>query len=349
MIHHSESRHSIVRLLMRLLAAGCFAAIVSLPLVPSAQWPILPPWQSASGPGGADYPWTQTTTTKYTNAQDPDLTYWIVAPRGWKGPGAAPTRVPLVVFLHGWGANDPFYYQYWIGHLARKGRIVVFPTFQNLTTLWFSFAPKAIVSIQQAMSQIDAGTPGANGLFLDSIAGMTVIGHSAGATTAINVAAQYAAARLPQPRALLLVNPANSFLDASLAGVPSATLLDCIVGDDDNVVGRTGCDAVWDKTGHISAANRNYIWMNSDAHGWPGLLAGHFVAPTLNALAFNGMWKLGDALADCVAYQTECATAVGGGSQQTGLGSWSDGVPIRPLSVTTQKPLCPAGSHATGC
>ena len=75
----------------------------------------------------------------------------------------------------------------------------------------------------------------------------------------------------------------------------------------------------------------------------------HDLAPTLNALAFNGIWKLGDALADCGSYQTECATAVGGGIQLTGMGSWSDGVPIRPLSVTTQKPMCPAGSHATGC
>jgi pimeloyl-ACP methyl ester carboxylesterase len=348
MIHQRDSRGSIGHLLINVLAASCFAAIVSLPAVPRAQWRPLPPWQSASGPGGGDYPWAQTTATKYVNAQDPDLTYWIVAPREWKGAGAAPTRMPLVVFLHGWGANDPVYYQYWLGHLARKGRIVVFPMYQNPTTLSFLFASKAIVSIQQALSQIAAGTPGANGLLVDPIAGMTVIGHSAGATTGINVAARYAASRLPQPRALLLVNPANAILDASLAGVPSTALLDCVVDDEDDVVGRTGCDAVWDKTGHIGA-NRNYIWMYSDAHGWPPLVANHFVVGILNALAFNGMWKLGDALADCAAYQTECATAVGGGIQQTSVGWWSDGVPIRPLSVTTQKPMCPAGSRAAGC
>jgi hypothetical protein len=178
---------------------------------------------------------------------------------------------------------------------------------------------------------------------------MTVIGHSAGATTGINMAARYAASRLPQPRALLLVNPADWMLDANLAGVPSTTLLDCIVADADDVVGRKGCDAVWDKTGHIGAANRNYIWMHSDAHGRPELTANHFVVGILNALAFNGVWKLGDAIADCAVYQTECASAIGGGIQQTNLGSWSDGVPIRPLSVTTQKPMCPAGSRAAGC
>jgi len=334
---------------MKFLAACSFAAIVLLPVVSSAQWQPLPPWQSPTGPGGGDYPWAQVTAAQYTNTQDPDLTYWIVAPQGWKGAGAAPAQVPLVVFLHGWGANEPVYYQYWLAHLARKGRIVVFPMYQNSTTFSFLFAAKAIFSIQQAMSQIAAGTPGANGLLLDTTAGMTVIGHSFGATTGINVAARYAANRLPRPRALLLLNPVNSMLDASLAGVPSNTLLDCVVGDADDIVGRTGCDAVWDKTTHIRSANRNYIWMYSDAHGSPALVANHFVPTILNALAFNGMWKLGDALADCAAYQTECATAVGGGVQQTSMGWWSDGVPVHPLTVTTQKPVCPAGSTAAGC
>jgi pimeloyl-ACP methyl ester carboxylesterase len=349
MIRQSNARYSLVRFSMRFLTACCFVAIVSLPVVSHAEWPVLPPWQSASGPGGADYPWTQATGTEYINTQDPDLTYWIVAPKGWKGAGAAPAHVPLVVFLHGWGANHPVYYQYWLAHLARKGRIVVFPVYQNATTLSFLFASKAIASIQQAISEIGAGTPGANGLFLDPIAGMTVIGHSAGATTGINVAARCAASQLPQPRALLLVNPADWMLEASLADVPSTTLLDCIVGDADDVVGRIGCDAVWDKTGHISAANRNYIWMHSDTHGSPVLIANHFVVGILNALAFNGMWKLGDALVDCAADHTECATAVGGSIQQTSMGSWSDGVPIHPLSVTTEKPMCPAGSRAAGC
>jgi len=233
--------------------------------------------------------------------------------------------------------------------LARKGRIVVFPIYQSATTLSFLFSTKAIVSIQQAMSQINAGTPGANGLLLDPIAGMTIVGHSSGATTGINIAARYVAAKLPKPRALLLVNPVDWMLDASLSGLPSSTLLDCIVDDADNVVGRLGCDAVWDKTGQIPSRNRNYIWMYSDTHGSPALIANHFVVGILNALAFNGMWKLGDALADCAAYQTECATAVGGGPLQTGMGLWSDGVPVRPLQVTTQKPACPSGSGALGC
>src|SRR5262245_3257204 len=244
MIRQSHRRYSLVRLSMSFLAASCFAAIVSLPVVSHAQWAPVPPWQSASGPGGSDYPWAEATGAQYVNTQDPDLTYWIVAPRGWKGAGAAPTQVPLVVFLHGWGANQPVYYQYWLAHLARKGRIVVFPMYQNTTTFSFLFASKAIFSIQQAMSQIAAGTPGANGLLLNPAAGMTVIGHSFGATTGINVAARYAASQLPRPRALLLVNPVNSMLDASLAGIPSNTRLDCIVGDADDIVGRTGCDAV---------------------------------------------------------------------------------------------------------
>ena len=41
--------------------------------------------------------------------------------------------------------------------------------------------------------------------------------------------------------------------------------------------------------------------------------------------------------------------ALGGTAHQTSLGTWSDGVPVRPMTVSTTKPACPAGSGAKGC
>lgn len=333
------------------LALIGFALIVATPAVSRAQWwqTPLPPWQQASGPGGSDYPWAQATTTQYVNAKDGALTYWIVAPTQWRGIGSAPTQLPLVVFLHGWGANDPIFYQLWINHLARKGRIVVFPAYQTATTLPIWFASNAIASTQQAITKIGLGTPGTNGLFIDPIAGMTVVGHSFGASTGINVAARYATSRLPEPRVVFLVSPVNAMIDANLSGLPATALLECTVGNADDIAGRAGCDTIWDRTTHLRAANRNYIWMYSDSHGLPALVADHFVPVFPTALDFHGLWKLGDALVDCAVYQSECASAVGGGFQQTDMGVWSDGAPVHPLSVTTQKPGCPSGSRAAGC
>jgi pimeloyl-ACP methyl ester carboxylesterase len=345
------SRRLTTRSWSTFLAVFVFIFVIWTPAAPSAQWSLLPwpPWQQTSGPGGSDYRWAQVTTTHYVNPTNPDLAYWIVAPLQWTGSGAAPTKLPLVVFLHGWGANNPIFYQLWLNHLARKGRIVVFPIYQNPLTLSMFFASNAITATQQAMARIAPGTAGANRLFIDPAAGMSVIGHSFGAAVAVNLAARYAPSRLPIPKAVLLVNAFNSMIDPNLSGIPATTLLGCVVGDADTVTGRAGCDAIWDATGHMPATNRNYIWMYSDARGSPALAADHFIPIFPTALSFHGVWKLGDALLTCAVQQLDCAAALGGGFPQTDMGRWSDGVAVRPLSSTLQKPLCPAGSRAAGC
>ncbi|HEX4417520.1 MAG TPA: hypothetical protein VH165_06455 [Kofleriaceae bacterium] len=65
-----------------------------------------PPPQAASGPGGADYLFASSVTTFHGQTND-DLSYWTIEPRDWRGAGTTPAQVPLVVFLHGWGGNDP--------------------------------------------------------------------------------------------------------------------------------------------------------------------------------------------------------------------------------------------------
>ncbi len=331
----------------RIVLAGILAFVCSASMS-AAFGPWAPP-QPPSGPGGSDYPWAQVTTTRYVNANNNDLTYWIIAPRQWQGTGTAPTQLPLVVFLHGWGAADPGSYQTWLNHIARKGRIVVFPAYQSLATPWLFFTPNAIAATQAGLAQIAAGSAGANGLRIDPTAGMHLIGHSFGGSTAINMAARYANNRLPEPKAIVLSQPYNMAIDADLSAIPPTTLLDCIVSAADTIAGRSGCDRVWDGTAHIPAANRNYIWMNSDQHGMLPLIADHFVPVVTTALDFYGPWKLADALVDCAVYGHDCAFALGGSGLQTGMGNWSDGVAVRPLSITTSKPTCPAGSTAAGC
>jgi hypothetical protein len=40
-----------------------------------------------------------------------------------------------------------------------------------------------------------------------------------------------------------------------------------------------------------------------------------------------------DALSDCAFHSRECATALGGGPAQIDMGTWSDGVPVKPMRV----------------
>jgi pimeloyl-ACP methyl ester carboxylesterase len=53
----------------------------------------------------------------------------------------------------------------------------------------------------------------------------------------------------------------------------------------------------------------------------------------LDALDWYGTWKLFDGLTDAAFYDLNRGYALGGGSDQTFMGIWSDGVPVRRMSV----------------
>ncbi len=39
--------------------------------------------------------------------------------------------LPVVLFLHGWGATLPRNYRPWLDHLARRGNAVIYPRYQD--------------------------------------------------------------------------------------------------------------------------------------------------------------------------------------------------------------------------
>lgn len=327
--------------------AAVLTGVLLAPTAVSATTPT-PPTQPATGPGGASTPWSSATETFHANVNG-DLNYWTFVPAGWTGGGSAPTHVPIMVFLHGYGALDPSWYQDWINHETEEGNIVIYPQYQaSYLTLPSLYTSNATTATKNAITWLQANAAPAP----DLSAGMVLASHSYGGPIAVNMANEYVHDGLPTPKAIMLAEPFNQSIDSSLAGIPASTEIDCLVGDHDTNVGRTGCDAVWDRTGNV--ANRDYIWMYSDSHGSPGLTADHFApttAPnnTTNALDWYGTWKLTDGLRDCGLYGTNCAYAQGNTSQQTFMGYWSDGVAVKPLMVTTTKPPCPAGSTAIGC
>jgi pimeloyl-ACP methyl ester carboxylesterase len=55
---------------------------------------------------------------------------------------------------------------------------------------------------------------------------------------------------------------------------------------------------------------------------------------SLDALDFYGTWKLFDALTDAAFYGTNRNYALGNTPEQRFMGTWSDGVPVKPLIVT---------------
>jgi hypothetical protein len=105
---------------------------------------------------------------------------------------------------------------------------------------------------------------------------MVLVGHSAGGTVAANLADTWQAHALPVPRAMFAVEPAvDSVVPfTALDRIPASTAVACLVGDEDTVVGRGGCDTIFDHAGQVPG--KRYVWAFSDDHGAPGLAADHF-------------------------------------------------------------------------
>lgn len=311
-----------------------------LETIPSSQLTPAPtpPAQPAIGPGGADYPHAACTVTKRAIWGNDDLSYWVFEPTG-----PSPQRAPLVVFDHGWMGNDPIHYAHWLDHLCRRGNVVIFPRYQSLLTLSGFFLPNAAWSVRDALAFL--ALPGHVHPAVEQ--GMVLVGHSAGGTVAASMAGTWLSQALPFPRAVFAVEPATNRAVpyVGLAQIPAATAITCLVGNDDTVVGRQGCDDLFAGTPQVPG--RRYVWAFSDAHGTPSLAADHFapseLTPYTDALDFTLLWRLADALRDCAFANTTCAFT-------PSLGTWSDGVALTPPRITIDAiPACPAASTAVGC
>jgi predicted esterase len=155
-------------------------------------------------------------------------------------PAAAEAPLPVVLFLHGWGATEPHFYGAWIEHLARAGNAVVYPRYQES----FAEPPRqvlgnALVGIRTALEHTDVDT--------DSL---VVAGHSAGGGLAADYAAVARRVGLPPPLAVMSMYPGRAFrgIRAAIPGagpVPSGTELVVLTGADDRVVDPADARAIY--------------------------------------------------------------------------------------------------------
>jgi len=108
--------------------------------------------------------------------------------------------LPVVVFLHGWGAPDPGFYRPWLEHLALRGNAVVYPRYQDS----FVQPPRQALGNVLAALRIALARPG-----LD-LHGLVVAGHSAGGALAADYAALAPTAGLPAPEAVFAAYPGRT-------------------------------------------------------------------------------------------------------------------------------------------
>ena len=138
-----------------------------------------PPNQPTSGPGGSDYRFDQVRAERVGAPTG----FWLFSPER----AADTDPLPVVVFLHGFSAVDPFGYGAWIDHIVRRGAVLIYPEYQtkDLTqTSSAKYQPNAIAGIEAAIALLGADHAGP--VDLDSIA---IVGHSLGAVLSLNIAA----------------------------------------------------------------------------------------------------------------------------------------------------------------
>jgi pimeloyl-ACP methyl ester carboxylesterase len=319
-----------------------------------------PPDQPLSGPGGKDYAHASLTTTRVGRGAQGAILFEPADPR--------PEAAPVVVFCHGWTVLDPVHYGAWITHIVRRGYTVIYPLYQDdIRTPPREFTRHALVGTRRAYEMLRAP-----GHVAPDQRGLAFVGHSMGGLVASNLAAAGAKGQLPQPLALMSVEPGKTWPEASriafplddLSILPPELLLVAVAGEDDDFVGDTDARKVYTTATNVQPENKNYVRMFSDDHGTPALTADHRMASApggmvestgesswgqrsagagddendrgevvTNALDFYGTWKLFDGLADAVFRGVNRAYALGGTPQQRYMGEWSDRMPVRELMI----------------
>ena len=286
------------------------------------------PLQTSTGPGGAGSLYNDFVVTDLGSG---DSEVWIYEPKG------APAGAPVIDFMHGYNALSPSWYSDWLTHLVLQGNIVIFPKYQaSSTTPPSKYTPNAIAAIHTALNTLQQP-----GHVAPDLTKFAAVGHSYGGIIAANLAALASANNLPKVTALVCCDPdAGGFNTyANYALIPPGTLLLSIFGADDNFAGSADAKKIFYEATQVALTDKDFLTVQSDSHGTPTLTADHvapnaFSSGTTNALDWYGFWKWTDALTDSAFYGTYRSTALGGGADQTSMGTWSDGVPVNPALET---------------
>ncbi len=328
MLKTYKSSQVAVLLGLLLLTNFCLSPIQSNTL---STPPPSPPNQSEEGPGGSNYSHASVVRTRYNWGVDQ---YWIFEPDN-----PTPSEAPVIIFLHGWSAMFPIFYQPWIDHLVKRGNIVIYPRYQRGLYFGFEeFDDNALEAVIQAFEKLKTGSHIAPDV--DKVA---ITGHSLGGGFTAFIAAEAEKQGLPIPKAIMPVQPAiRSSQIINYSSIAEETLMLVVVGEDDTVVGAADGKQIFYGIEHIPLDKKDFIIQTTDTYGTPSLLADHMApvcifslrSPTVNAMDFFSTWKLFDALTDYAFYGTSKEYCLGNTSEQRFMGLWSDGTPVKELIVT---------------
>ena len=200
-----------------------------------------------------------------------------------------PDIAPVIVFIHGYTATSPTTYKGWIDHIVKQGSIVIYPVYQASPIASPKNFPSATVkAVQNAFDELFSEDHVRADL--DKFA---AVGHSMGGVLVADVAARAEEAGLPEVKVVMSVQPGkipSPRLD-DLSGLSPDTLLLCVVGTRDFIVGTKDAKTIYESVTQIPEENKSYVELKG---------ASHFAPVALSSLMSNDLdfflWQAFDEL-----------------------------------------------------
>ncbi len=271
--------------------------------------------------------------------------YWIFEPAD-----PVPETAPVVVFHHGWLAVNPGVYGAWIEHLARSGRVVIFPRYQtDWSTRPSEFLPNAIAAVRDALDVLETAPRHVR----PDLHRFALIGHSAGGNLSAQMAAVAAEEGLPEARAIVAMFPGEvkPLHEPDLAKIPARTLLLVAAADADLIVGDCRAREIYAEAAAIPPSHKEFLLYRSCRNGPIPLVADH-LAPTAGLTRLDsgeglfrtkqmnratvdildrfGFWRAADLTIAAGFAGLSLDEATAGGALFRDLGRWGDGTAVTP-------------------
>lgn len=262
--------------LARLLVASALA-------FPSLALGATPPAQPSSGPGGSESTVTEVTKRAVGSASAGTFVFHAT--------GAAPEPRPVVVLLHAWGATNPQVYGGLIDHLARRGYLVLYPRFQEVGRTRPADATSAAAAlVKSALAELASDAEAR-----PDLGRVALVGHSAGAGLAVNLAAMAKAEDLPIPKLVYALMPGGIAKDPKSRGVPMgdlaqidpATVLVTMIGDREHLASDRVARRMLKEAANVPPERKLFMRALSDDHGFPALSA-TLASPGSTKEAYDG-------------------------------------------------------------
>jgi dienelactone hydrolase len=254
---------------MPIFRRAVLSACAGLFLAAGAAHAATPPGQPKSGPGGAENPGVEIVKRAAGTASTGAYVFYSA--------GNPAQARPVVVLLHAWGAINPVVYGGWIDHLARRGYLVVFPVFQDIGRTRPVDATARVTKTLQAVLPGLASDPAAKA----DLTRVAMLGHSAGAGLAFNLAATAKSADLPQPKLVFTLMAGGIASDeksrgiqlSDLSQIDPATSIVTMVGDREAIASERVSRRLLRETDAVPPEHKLFVRVWSDDHGFPALSA----------------------------------------------------------------------------